>query len=496
MQMKTGGNKVFLAVTILMLTQAVSAQISKNAIDLKIGAQAKLPVKNVKSIEMSNDKIVSAKLSGEKDVYLSGLSKGLSTVTVMDSLDRASTFVVTTWKVLPSEVKTMLEDIPGVKLVRSGDKTVLSGGLLTEKDKTRIAQLASVFKTDITDLTFYDDQQFKKEAIKKILKGIKNPTVNANFVGDNVVLSGTAYDEAAKADAGIVATSYVGEKGKTSNAIQVINLPVEIDVVMVELLPDYEQRIGAQTGLGSINVPSAGGTIAGGGAAAAGAIASSYQINPESGRNVLGSTTISASLATLGYEYLIRKSLFKSIRRPHIATISGKPGTIHYGGQVGMRVAGTNDGSVEYKDFGLKLEVTPVVRPDNTIVLTVDFEQSAVRPAAIGGSDITFDEFKTTSSAEVKVGQTIVISGLKQVTRDHAKSFVPFIGQIPVLDKIFGSDNRDVEKTDIVLLLTPELPTIEKKFTGPKGSSNAKSLYQRCKSSNMDLKGITPEDRP
>ena len=157
-------------------------------------------------------------------------------------------------------------------------------------------------------------------------------------------------------------------------------------------------------------------------------------------------------------------------------------------------MAGTNDGSVEYKDFGLILDVTPVVRPDNTIVLKVDFEMSQPRELSIAGTDITFDEFKTSSSAEVQVGQTIVISGLKQVTRNHVKDAIPIIGQAPILDKIFGNDTKDVEKTDIVLLLTPELPTIEKKFTGPKGSSNAKELYQRAKSPNMDLKGITPDD--
>jgi Flp pilus assembly secretin CpaC len=445
---------------------------AESVINAKIGMQVQLPVKQVKGVEVSDEKVVAARIGKDNQVVVSALAKGLTTVTVTDNLDRTASFLVTTWGVLPEELQKMLEDIPGVNMARSGDKMVLSGGVLTQRDKARIEQVARVFAPDVHDMTFYDDQLFKNEALRKILNDIGNPMVDAAFMGNNVVLSGTVYSQSDKENAGTAAAAYVGEVGRVSNSIKVVDLPVEIDVVLLQLSPDFQQRLGAQDGMGKFSV-----------------LPVSLQLT---GKGAITNTPVMAGTAQVEYDYIIRKSLAKSVWRPHISTISGKPGMVHYGGEIGISVSGLNDGSVDYKDFGLKLTVTPVVSPDETITLNVEMEMSRPRDA-IDNTTVTFDRFQTSSSTNIKVGQTIVISGIQQVVRTRSKSYFPILGQIPVLDLIFGADNESVEKTDIVLLLTPELPTIEKKYTGPKHSEGARSIYDKVQSTNMDIKGVTSE---
>lgn len=216
-------------------------------VNLMIGTQKalKIPGAKISRFDVADPSILSAKISGDNQLILTAAKKGITSVSFWQKETESLDYIVTTWNILPENIEEMIKDIPGVKLMRTGSKITLIGALLTQKDEQRIKRIAEVFSDDVDNLTYYDSQQSKQEAIKHILKAIGNPKVTAYFAGDNVILKGTVYSKEDFDRAETVAKAYIGEKGSVQNAIIVIDLPVEIDVTFVQLTPTSGSEIGA-----------------------------------------------------------------------------------------------------------------------------------------------------------------------------------------------------------------------------------------------------------
>ena len=96
-------------------------------------------------------------------------------------------------------------------------------------------------------------------------------------------------------------------------------------------------------------------------------------------------------------------------------------------------------------DFEVKLEVGQPVEVASTI-----------------GADIQIDKYKTSTFGSVQEHHTLVISGLKQTTRSHTKKKVPILGSLPLLNILFGRDDKATSQTDVAMFLTPTVTTVEK----------------------------------
>ena len=81
----------------------------------------------------------------------------------------------------------------------------------------------------------------------------------------------------------------------------------------------------------------------------------------------------------------------------------------------------------------------------------------------------------------------MVISGLKEMVRAHSKKNVPLIGRIPLLNLLFANEKESTKQTDIVVLLTPQLPTITEKRPGPAWSEDAENILNQVTDPNMSL---------
>lgn len=480
--MKNNCSKVFIVGLLAILFVSVNlsygvTENSQNKIDLKIGSRKTIivPGDEISQIDVSDTSILSANIWEKKQIRLSALKKGVANISVMMQTGESLDYIATTWNILPDNIKQMTTDIPGITLMPTGSKMVLMGGLLTQGDKDRIQRISEVFADDIDDLTFYDSRRSKDEALKHILKAIGNPNVQATFVGENLTLNGTVYSQKDKERAEIAASAYAGEKGKVSNAIIVIDLPVEIDATFVQLTPNSSSETGPDADkVGVFQGPS-------------------LTLNPKVNvGDTIGSSLQIGNIGYSGFEtltYLESKGLAKIIDRPHISTISGKPGRVQYGGKRGIKTSGEVGGDVTFVDFGLILEVTPVVGPDNMITMEMKLEVSQPTTSASAEGDFELQIFDTSTYGSVKVGETLVVSGLSQIIRERSRKNVPFLGNIPILSLLFANEKDSERQTYMVVLLTPHLPTIEKEaIAGPAGSRGAKQLYKEVTDPDMSIK--------
>jgi len=127
---------------------------------------------------------------------------------------------------------------------------------------------------------------------------------------------------------------------------------------------------------------------------------------------------------------------------------------------------------VTFVDVGVKLSVTPVINEEGFITMKIRPEVSSAKREVLEGGQgkrsvpvVTSAESETT--VMVKDGATIVLAGLMKdkQTRDSTK--VPFLGNVPLLGMLFRTKANKVEKTELVILLTPTI------VTGEEGGSMA-----------------------
>ncbi|MGZ8370532.1 MAG: type II secretion system secretin GspD [Caulobacteraceae bacterium] len=114
--------------------------------------------------------------------------------------------------------------------------------------------------------------------------------------------------------------------------------------------------------------------------------------------------------------------------------------------------------SVEYRDTGVILKVTPRVNGSGSVLLDISQEVSDV--AETGSSKIdspTIQQRKIATSIVAQDGQTIALGGLIRDTRTEIKDGLPILSKIPVIGGLFGSHDNRTKRTELLVLLTPRV---------------------------------------
>jgi general secretion pathway protein D len=137
------------------------------------------------------------------------------------------------------------------------------------------------------------------------------------------------------------------------------------------------------------------------------------------------------------------------------STVSS-PGTTSGSTSTQIVTGGVNQ-TVEYRDAGVILTVTPRIGERGTVALEVKQEVNAVGPNIAPTNSPSFDKREAETSVVLLNNQTLVLGGLIQdkVTLDDRG--IPFLKDIPILGKLFGFKGRAVEKTELLLLITPRV---------------------------------------
>jgi general secretion pathway protein D len=119
------------------------------------------------------------------------------------------------------------------------------------------------------------------------------------------------------------------------------------------------------------------------------------------------------------------------------------------------------EGTIEYKDIGIILTVTPRISDGGLITLEIQVEKSDVNLKALGNlpSVPVFDKTTAKTILSVLQGQMIIIGGLIEDSKTRNKSGVPLLHKIPLLGALFGTQEYSNDKTELILLMTPHIIT-------------------------------------
>jgi type II secretion system protein D len=169
---------------------------------------------------------------------------------------------------------------------------------------------------------------------------------------------------------------------------------------------------------------------------------------------------------------LQEKRRLEVLSRPQIMTLDGKPGEVLVGELVPqiLGVAITDFGqqnTVDYREVGLILRVIPRISPDGLVVMDVQVQKSQVGPIAEGipvsivnGQPVNAPRIATTqalTTVSALSGQTIVLSGLLTKRTQDLHRRVPLIADIPLIGNLFRFDSVAQERTELLIILTPQI---------------------------------------
>ena len=187
-----------------------------------------------------------------------------------------------------------------------------------------------------------------------------------------------------------------------------------------------------------------------------------FQRDPINGDNSLfaGKRGANYNINTV-IDALQNDGLVSVLAEPNLTTRSGTPASFLAGGEIPIPVPGQlGQVTIQYRQFGVSLQFTPIVLSKNKISLTVLPEVSALSDAnAITGGDFGRIPSITTRRASTTVdlgsGQTFAIAGLLRNDQSNQISKFPLLGDVPVLGALFRSSAFQSNQTELVILVTP-----------------------------------------
>lgn len=181
----------------------------------------------------------------------------------------------------------------------------------------------------------------------------------------------------------------------------------------------------------------------------------------------LAGNSISAALNALE-----QRTNVKVVSAPKLVTLNNQTAALQVGDQVpvsaGNAVSVENPdapivNAIEYRDTGVILRVTPRVNASGSVLLDVSQEVSDVSPnSAASGSDgailsPTISTRRISTSVAVQDGQVIALGGLFRDSQSFGKNGLPILSRIPVIGALFGNHENRQNRTELIVLLKPQV---------------------------------------
>ena len=312
--------------------------------------------------------------------------------------------------------------------------------------------------------TFYNvTVDLNLDSLRKILKdSFPNEQIVPESSRDSLTLNGRACrPKTWPATAGALATTF--SKNVVNNTQ--VSTAVEKQILLRVRFAELDRTREEQYGINWFAQP--GGT----------AIYTSTQQSPisstvSSGQGVL---SIGSALNIFAFnpklnlgafiQALQTENILQILAEPNLVTTNGKEAYFLVGGEFPVPVlqGGGNAGAVtiQFREFGIRLRFTPLVTENKTIKLHLAQEVSTLDTA----NGVTFSGFvipaistrRTESDVELGEGQSFVVSGLLDNRETESLSKLPFLSDLPILGNLFKSKIQKKNRTDLVLIVTPEL---------------------------------------
>jgi type IV pilus assembly protein PilQ len=193
-------------------------------------------------------------------------------------------------------------------------------------------------------------------------------------------------------------------------------------------------------------------------------LANRYMVNTPA-----ANTNGSIGISLLSGSYLIDLALSaaenegksETIASPRVITANQKQAVILQGTEIPYQESASSGATTtQFKNAVLSLKVTPLITPDNRVILDLDVSDDTVGQnvqSATGGEVPAIDTRQIQTQVLVSDGQTVVLGGILETTKSYSANKVPWLGDIPILGNLFKSTTNINNKTELLIFITPKI---------------------------------------
>ncbi|MGD2115547.1 MAG: type IV pilus secretin PilQ [Acidobacteriota bacterium] len=151
--------------------------------------------------------------------------------------------------------------------------------------------------------------------------------------------------------------------------------------------------------------------------------------------------------------------LVNILSTPKVATLNNHQATIQSGVQVPIQTVANNTVTVQFVNATLRLEVTPQITADGTVVMDIRIQKREVQTAFLlpGATNAPISTKEAQTQVLVRDGGTAVIGGIYEVSTDQSENRVPGLANIPILGHLFRNRDRSDENEELLIFITPRV---------------------------------------
>jgi pilus assembly protein CpaC len=328
-----------------------------------------------------------------------------------------------------------------------GDRIYLDGQAYTTQDADRIDQVVSLYPNV---KSFVKIAPNAKKLVAQNLNaafqkaGLRN--VQANVVGSTIFLEGSVESQQDLQKAELI-TKAIGEKVENLLVVGIKRMILS-EVQFVEIRRNSRDRYGIRYPTDITGTVSASASI-------------SQELFP--GTFGSGSSTVAlqaSSEFSVGFQ--ANDGYGRLLAQPKLVCASGEKAEFLAGGQVPIPLITNNQFSVEFKPYGVILNLRPTADRNGNIQTEIEAEASEIDTSvavSFGGSAAVpgFRTRKVKTNVTVRHGETIVLSGVFSHDEQKAVSKLPGLGHIPIVGELFKSRAFDSTKRELVIFVTPRI---------------------------------------
>jgi len=152
--------------------------------------------------------------------------------------------------------------------------------------------------------------------------------------------------------------------------------------------------------------------------------------------------------------------------------------------------------TIERKEVGIKLKLTPQINEGNAMRLVIEQEVSSISPTTVqGASDLITNTRSIKATVMVDDGEIIVLGGLIQDDFKDNVDRVPFLGDIPVLGHLFRKSSKNAVKQNLMFFLRPKIIRTRADLAGYT-AKKYRTIQEQQKGSLPDTKHLLRKEKP
>lgn len=376
---------------------------------LTVGESRVIPAPDVARIAVGSGTVLTASAIDGREVLLFGNASGLTNLIVWDQRGQRQQLRVL---VQPSqaeqtglEILSFLSRIPGAQATRVGDKVIVEGESMRDRDLERIEMLAARYPQIIN----LSNRLGQEQMVMVDVKVVEFPTYTLRELGLKW-----------QAQGGVAIGGIWSPLRRGTGSAYGISVPGGADNPA-----PITQADGTTLGLGQ-----------------------------PAGLQVLSMLNLGLS-ATLNA--LAQQGQTTILAEPQLSARNGAKASFLAGGELPFTVSTVNGPTVQFKPYGVRLEVTPRVDRQGQIRATIETEVSNIDGSVSSNAGPALLTRKTSTEFNVQSGETIVLSGLVQRETLQQTDQVPGLGNLPIIGALFRSQRFQNRETELVVFVTPSL---------------------------------------